>query len=230
MSYDVDDEPTSVELQRELEDRLADLAEAITQFHVILVGALAIIAHTLATGEPDPGATSAASSWLAGVTLVDVGTWVAIAIALGLLLVAVIAVHELCHWHAFEYLGIPADWGITVPEIAGYKLYCLPKGGLCWPLDIRKAARMSYTESAFVSLAPLAFSAVGVAAVLAYHVFVDPFGDLWFPVALVVLFTGPSPPDWWSLTHTPRERWETLVAVESRLEEHAAAEGIEVGR
>lgn len=227
MTYDVDaGEPELVAYQRRLEDVVAQVREVLTNDRLTKLGILALIVYG-AMNADFSSASSSSSSFLEGLTLavvVDGAIWY---VGFLVAMLVVIALHEACHAFAFDHYGVTPEWTITWAEVRGKPLVVLPPfGGVCWPKHDVQWFRLTYLEDAVVSLAPLALAAVGLVVAGAYHVLVSPFtSPLWVAVG-VLFFLGPSPPDWGSLLRTPRERWETLVGLEERIETHAAAEGV----
>lgn len=226
MTMDVDTgPPQSVEIQQEIEQRIDVLREVIEPGHIWAGIILAVVGYLIVTGDGTEAASSTGAA-LEDVTVAEIAKGAAIVIGAGFALTVNISIHELCHQVAFRYFGIPASWSLSWISVRGYSIYPFAVGGLCEPRSIPEYARLSWTEDVVVSLAPLAWSAVLLAGLGAFHILVDPVPSLKFVAAMVFLLSGPSPPDYASLLGTPRDRWETFVGLEERLDQHATAEGI----
>ena len=222
MSYDVQEgPPRSVELQRRLEAFLEEHRTAL-----LVLAFLACAGYLLASAEPSSSSTAIS---LEDVTIGAVAKWVAIAIVAGVALTVNIAIHELCHWLAFRYYGIRAEWTLDWLSVRGREVYPFAVGGLCWGSAL-ESYRMSYLEDLVVALAPLVWAAILIASLSAYHVLVAPLEEFWLYAGLILFLSGPSIPDWLSLLETPRARWDDLVGLEERLDRHAIAEGTSVPR
>jgi len=219
--------PRSVELQRELEERIDLVRDAIEPAHVVAVAIVAVLVYAIATGDAS-SATTSTGEWLAGVSLVDVAKFAAGVIGVGIAFGVNVAIHEECHRLAFERFDVSSRVEIEWPEVGKRDLYFFPAGGVCSAVSIRDYARMSWREDAVVALAPAVWGALLVAGVFAYHAFVSPLPSVDGIALLVFLFSGPSIPDYLSVLRTPRDRWEFLVGLEESVDRHAAAEGLEV--
>ena len=222
MTYDVQEgPPRSVEVQRRLEAFLEEHRTAITALAI-----LAVAGYVLSNLEPSSSSTAIS---LEDVTIGEVAKWVAIAIVAGVALTVNIAIHELCHWLAFRYYGIRAEWTLDWLSVRGREVYPFAVAGLCWGNSL-ESYRLSYLEDLVVSLAPLVWAAILLAPLSAYHLLVAPIEQFWLFAGAIFVLSGPSPPDWAFLLETPREKWDDLVDLEERLDRHAIVEGTSVPR
>lgn len=229
MPYDVSGEPPrSVELQRRLEKLIEKVRAQVTPLRLVAFGLLGLLWQLFgASGtEGEAGGSSASvASYIDSITLAEVVHFVEIALLICAATIVIMILHELCHWVAFRHFGVQAFWTLTWVNLGGYNLYPLIWGGYCWPRFDRAGYELSYREDAIVSMAPLALSAVIAAGVVSYHLAIEPLGSLWSYLFLVLITTGPSPPDYAHLLKTPRERWEELEELERAVVQHRSAHG-----
>lgn len=239
MRYDpTEGPPRSVQIQRRVEAVVEVVVEWFTPARsaALVVGLLVV--HGLATTDPSTAteaetpALDAAVAFVESLTVRDVAFYLGVLAVVSVAYNIVIGVHEACHQAAFRYFGVDAGFTVNMHVVGGVQIPFLPAaGGMCWPEREHQAYRLSYIEDVVVSLAPLALSATLGTVVVGWNAVVSPVPAFEYVLVGVVLMSGPSLPDWFSLVRTPRARWDRLTELEQRLDEHRAVEGYsEVGQ